>query len=173
MIDLKNRVILDDGTVLCTESAAIDILYKGLDLSDVILNNESLASEFNRANKLLDQGFEFLSSGDGPQYENINWYDSWLTPQEYKEIDVQNYCLERCKTQEQRDRVIFEMQLFIERQMIPVIRHLIWMVDHMRKNKILWGVGRGSMTSSYVLFLIGINRIDSIKYNLDIKEFLR
>jgi DNA polymerase III alpha subunit len=37
----------------------------------------------------------------------------------------------------------------------------------------VWGVGRGSSVASYVLFLIGVHRIDSMKYNLDYKEFLR
>ena len=35
------------------------------------------------------------------------------------------------------------------------------------------GVGRGSSVASYILYLIGVHRIDSIKYNLDWKEFLR
>jgi DNA polymerase III alpha subunit len=43
----------------------------------------------------------------------------------------------------------------------------------MRKNKIVWGVGRGSSVASYVLFLIGIHKVNSLKYNLDIKEFLK
>ena len=173
MIDLKNRIIYEDGTVLCDESAAVDILYKGDDLSDVILNNVDIADQFNKSNTLLDQGFEFLSSGNGPQYEGIDWYSGWLTPDPYKNIDIKEYCLQRCTTNVQRDRVTCEIQLFEERQMIPVLRHLIWMVDHMRKHKILWGVGRGSCVSSFILYLIGINRIDPLKYNLDIKEFLR
>jgi DNA polymerase III alpha subunit len=43
----------------------------------------------------------------------------------------------------------------------------------MRENKIVWGVGRGSSVASYVLYLIGIHKINSLKYNLDINEFLR
>jgi DNA polymerase III alpha subunit len=43
----------------------------------------------------------------------------------------------------------------------------------MKENKIVWGVGRGSSVASYVLYLIGVHRIDSIKYDLDIREFLK
>ena len=43
----------------------------------------------------------------------------------------------------------------------------------MRKNNIVWGVGRGSSVSSYVLFLMGVHKVDSMKYNLDIKDFLK
>jgi DNA polymerase III alpha subunit len=51
--------------------------------------------------------------------------------------------------------------------------YLKYLVDAMRENKIVWGVGRGSSVASYVLYLIGVHRIDSIKYDLDIKEFLK
>jgi len=50
---------------------------------------------------------------------------------------------------------------------------MIYFVDTLRKHNILWGVGRGSSVSSYILYLIGIHRIDSIKYNLNIGEFLK
>jgi DNA polymerase III alpha subunit len=43
----------------------------------------------------------------------------------------------------------------------------------MRENDIVWGVGRGSSVASYTLYLIGVHKIDSIKYELDINEFLK
>jgi DNA polymerase III alpha subunit len=43
----------------------------------------------------------------------------------------------------------------------------------MRQNAIIWGVGRGSGVASHVLYLIGVHRINSLYYNLDIQEFLR
>jgi len=50
---------------------------------------------------------------------------------------------------------------------------MIYIVDMMRKNNLVWGVGRGSSVASYVLYLIGIHKIDSLKYNLNIEEFLK
>ena len=173
MIDLGNRRILDDGTVICSESAAVDILYQGRYLNDVILDDGKIVAQFNQANIFLDQGFESLTYSNTGIFGKCDWYSAWLTPSPWSELDVKKYCVERCITSEQRDRVIYEMELFIERKMIPVLRHLIWMVHYLRSRKIVWGVGRGSAVSSYVLFLIGINRIDPIKYNLDIREFLR
>jgi DNA polymerase III alpha subunit len=173
MINLKNRSILDDGTVICTESAAIDMLYKGQDLSDVILDDIDIIVQFNKANETLDNSFETLNSNIAPQYDSIDWFNLWVTPDEFKNIDIKQYCLSKCNTQEQQDRVIVEIQLFEERKMIPVLKNLIWLVDYFRQNKILWGCGRGSSVASYILFLIGINRIDPLKYDLDIREFLR
>ena len=57
--------------------------------------------------------------------------------------------------------------------MLPVLRHLVYMVDHFRREGITWGVGRGSSVSSFVLYLIGINRINPLEFGLDIKEFLK
>ena len=57
--------------------------------------------------------------------------------------------------------------------MYNLLRYMCYLVDFMRENNIVWGVGRGSSVSSYVLFLIGIHKVNSIQYDLDYKEFLR
>ena len=57
--------------------------------------------------------------------------------------------------------------------MYDVLYVMKYIVDTLRENKVLWGVGRGSSVSSYVLFLIGIHKIDSVKYNLPIEEFFK
>ncbi len=63
--------------------------------------------------------------------------------------------------------------MFEERGLMPVLQLLIYIIDTMRKYNKLWGVGRGSSVSSYVLYLLGVHKVDSYKYNLDIKEFLK
>ena len=57
--------------------------------------------------------------------------------------------------------------------MMDLLRFLKYMVDKFRENTILWGVGRGSSVASYCLYLLGVHKINSLKYDLDIKEFLR
>ena len=78
-----------------------------------------------------------------------------------------------CQTQEQIERVNQELELFHKHGMIDLLYYLKYLVDTMRENNVVWGVGRGSSVASYVLYLIGIHRIDSIKYELDIHEFLK
>jgi DNA polymerase III alpha subunit len=70
-------------------------------------------------------------------------------------------------------RVRDEYAEFESRGLAPLLKYMIYLVDFMRENKIVWGVGRGSSVASYVLYLIGVHKIDSIKYDLDFKEFLR
>jgi DNA polymerase III alpha subunit len=57
--------------------------------------------------------------------------------------------------------------------MFDLLRFLVYIVDVMREQDIVWGVGRGSSVASYVLYLIGVHKIDSLYYDLDIAEFLR
>jgi DNA polymerase III alpha subunit len=99
--------------------------------------------------------------------------DLWFIPQEYQDIDIELFCLEQCKTEEEFARVAQELELYHKHKMIPVLKTMKYIVDTLRTNNIVWGVGRGSSVSSYVLFLIGIHKIDSIKYNIPIEEFFK
>ena len=108
-------------------------------------------------------------SSDKYTYEDV---DNWHMPEEYKQLDIKNYILNLCP-KENTDRCIVEFDEFKKRGMLPMLKFLVYMVDQLKKHNILWGVGRGSSVSSYILYLIGIHRIDSVKYNLDYKEFLR
>lgn len=97
----------------------------------------------------------------------------WHMPDDYSGMDIAKYLLDLCKTEEELQRVGEELLLYQERNLFPLLRYLKYIVDTMRKNGIVWGVGRGSSVSSYVLFLIGVHKIDSIFYDLPINEFLR
>jgi DNA polymerase III alpha subunit len=63
--------------------------------------------------------------------------------------------------------------MFQERDLFPLLQYLKYLVDTMRTNSIVWGVGRGSSVASFVLFLIGIHRVNSLFYGLEIEEFLK
>jgi DNA polymerase III alpha subunit len=66
-----------------------------------------------------------------------------------------------------------ELLLYQERGLFDLLRYLKYLVDVMRGNHVIWGVGRGSSVASYVLYLLGVHRIDSMFYDLDVREFLR
>jgi len=97
----------------------------------------------------------------------------WFMPEEYKTLNVHNYILTKCATQEETARCAEELAEFEGRDMMNLLRYMIYLVDFMRENNIVWGVGRGSSVASYVLYLIGVHRINSIQYDLDWREFLR
>ena len=97
----------------------------------------------------------------------------WFMPNEYKNLDIENYVIGKCKNPEEIVRVESELRAFEERDMYNILRYMVYLVSYMRDNNILWGVGRGSSTASYVLYLIGIHKINSIQFGLDWREFLR
>jgi DNA polymerase III alpha subunit len=78
-----------------------------------------------------------------------------------------------CETKEQTDRVSQELELYIKNDMLDVLFVMKYIVDTLRANNVVWGVGRGSSVASYVLYLIGVHKVDSIKYNLPIEEFFK
>lgn len=99
--------------------------------------------------------------------------DEWIFPVIYQQIDVKSWLIDKCKTQEEIDRVLEEYILYEERDLIMLLRLFIFLVDYLRRNSFIWGVGRGSSVSSYILYLIGVHRVDSLKYGLDIKDYLK
>jgi len=99
--------------------------------------------------------------------------ENWYLPQEYLEFDIAKFVLEQCSNEAELQRAGEELLLFQERDMFILLQYLKYLVDTMRKHNIVWGVGRGSSVSSFVLYLIGIHRINSLYYDLSIDEFLK
>lgn len=111
-------------------------------------------------------------------YETQQFFDeanqcSWFVPEEYKNFPIVDWLYDQCTTEEQKNRIDEELVAFVEHDMFDLLVCLKYIVDTLRKNNVVWGVGRGSSVSSYILYCIGVHRIDSIKYNLDWREFLR
>ena len=107
-----------------------------------------------------------------PEYDALNQVN-WLMPDEYKDMDIAKWILEQCETEPELQRVGEELLIFQERDLFDLLRYLKYLVDTMRANGVIWGVGRGSSVASYVLYLIGIHRVNSMYYDLSIGEFLR
>ncbi len=106
------------------------------------------------------------------EFDTIN-QSNWHMPESYKTFDIAKYVLDKCTTEEELQRTGDELLKFQERGMFVLLRYLKYLVDTMRENKVVWGVGRGSSVASYVLYLIGVHRINSLYYQLSIDEFLK
>ena len=96
----------------------------------------------------------------------------WFIPKEYQLMDIEEFLVSQCPKQNY-DRLIQELDLYRKHDLLPVLRAMKYMVDTLRNNRIVWGVGRGSSVASYVLFIIGVHKIDSVKYKLPINEFFK
>lgn len=127
----------------------------------------------NRYNTLCDI-FEIgdkISTID--EFKDESYVENWFMPEEYKTLDIYTYVIDKCNNKEASNRVEQELEMFKERGMYPVLQFLVYFVKVCKENNIVLGVGRGSSVASYVLYLIGIHKINSLKYDLDIREFLK
>ena len=99
--------------------------------------------------------------------------NTWHMPQKYKDLDIAEHVLSLCASDSELQRCGAELLLFQERDLFNLLRYLVYLVDTMQENNLIWGVGRGSSVASYVLYKLGVHRIDSLFYDLDPGEFLR
>lgn len=110
---------------------------------------------------------------------SCKFVENWHMPDGYKNLSVELEIVHKLEQlgygydSIQYKRVQEEYAEFENRGLEPLLKYMIYLVDLMRENKVVWGVGRGSSVASYILYLIGVHKIDSIKYDLDFKEFFR
>ena len=160
------------GQVILNENDLCDFYYK-----NPTSNIKFALTETNIANTLGLEDFPILK-----QYENLNItieefdknnQNNYKMPNSYKELDIAEYILKQCKNNQELQRAAEELFLFQEKNMFDLLRYLKYLVDTMRENNILYGVGRGSSVASFVLFLLGVHRINSLYYDLPIEEFIK
>jgi DNA polymerase III alpha subunit len=168
LLDKYSRQVL-------SENQAVEMLYSdpALDVTNLCLED---VTKFNSASKKLHLN-TILTQLDEldinvTEYHRAN-QNNWHMPEKYKQLDIAEYLLKLCTTDAELQRVGTELLLYQERNMFDLLRFLVYIVDVMREQDIVWGVGRGSSVASYVLYLIGVHKIDSLYYDLDIAEFLR
>ena len=97
----------------------------------------------------------------------------WYMPQAYRDMDIAEHVLSLCQGDAELQRAGQELLMYQERGLMDLLRYMRYLCDVMRQNNIIWGVGRGSSVASFVLFLLGVHRVNSLYYDLDPGEFLR
>jgi DNA polymerase III alpha subunit len=136
-------------------------------VSSAIKFNEEL--ELENIPDLVDHVVLQLSVDDFDKITQNNWF----MPKKYREFDIAKFVLDQCTCDAELQRAGKELLMYDQRGMLTLLQYMKYLVDVMRKHNIVWGVGRGSSVASFVLFLIGIHRINSLYYDLDIEEFLK
>lgn len=172
------------GEVVIDENDAVSGLLKGKRIKSAVSIDTAWAEQYNKSIKVFESGakldYSTEHTGSTEQYV-LDCIDSknWNMPEEYKSLNVELELDSRLQElghgpdSLQRQRVTTEYSMYKERNLIPVLQFLIYLVDVAKENNIVLGVGRGSSVASYILYLLGIHKVDSLAYNLDIKEFLK
>lgn len=167
--------INDCNQYIINENDAIQTLLSGMKISQIVTEDTEWVNKFNLNSKLFDLDYNIsaeLPSNNKSEYLK-ECISEWYIPESYKSLDLENFLLDKCNTDIEKDRVNYELSLYIERNLTTLLKFLCYFVDTARNNNIILGVGRGSSVSSYILYLIGIHKVNSIEYDLDIKEFLK
>ena len=167
------------GQIVLDQDDLFDLIMQGQDISVMpcvtvheSVNVQHLIQQVPNADSLLT----WQSAGQDDltvQQFDRDCQSKWHMPQQYQELDIAEHVISLCQTQTQLQRVAQELLLFQDRNLFDLLRYLKYLVDTMRANNVIWGVGRGSSVSSYVLYLLGVHQVDSVFYDLDIQEFLR
>ena len=164
------------GELVFGEDDVLDLLMQGKELTtfdgmivDDTIDLSHMPDFLESIPNLQQQRFHTCSVPDW-HYQN---QQQWHMPDSYKNLDIAEYVLSLCGSSAELQRCGQELLLFQERNLFDLLRYLKYLVDTMTENGIIWGVGRGSSVASYVLYKLGVHRIDSLFYNLDPQEFLR
>lgn len=165
------------GEMIFNEDDICDLVMSGqtFDSANGMLVDTSVKLE-NLA-LILDDIPRFLQHDTDQELSQQQYDDrcqnNWYMPDEYRRLDIAEHVLGLCTTDAELQRCGQELLLFQEKNLFDVLRYLKYLVDTMSRNHLIWGVGRGSSVASFVLYKIGVHRVDSLYYDLDIKEFLK
>jgi len=180
VVVLPNNSELIDRTLWFDGDSTVSVDY----IIDAVLLNTPIESFFVK--EYTDEIIKYNNNVNKEQKlyikTDINEMSfDWDIPEEFKQIDVIEYILDKLSKVDGNEpdfaarqaRCDSELELYSKLNLFSTIQMLIYVVDTFEKQNIVWGVGRGSSVSSYILYLIGIHDVDSFKYGLDIEEFLR
>lgn len=176
--ELNDRVLWFDGDSTLNSDDIADMVLKGIKLKTGICVAE-ITDEIEQFNKISDYQLKVKTEVRPFDY-------SWNIPEKYLNMNLRRFLLKKLDIEvgendsltdedieERISRIDEELDRYYESNLNFLLRTTIYIVDVFKEKNIVWGVGRGSSCSSYILYLIGIHDIDSVKYDLDIKDFLR
>jgi len=148
-----------DGYITLDLDKAIDVLLEGGKINNFTIKSSADTKKYNLYSK----------TKCNVEHQNL----LWNIPKDYLDINVRDFFNNFKTDSKQINRINQELDIFESKNLFIILKLMIYLVDFMKKNNIIWGVGRGSSVSSYLLYLIGVHKVDSLKYNLDIKEFIK
>lgn len=173
-VKLNNRTLWFDGTSTVPSKDIVDAIVSGLPTAG--LHVDELTDEIRQFNSFSADNKKITIK------EKLNPLSfDWDIPNEYLTLDVEEYLfndmmpetLTDAETLLRIQRVQEELELYTQLNLLPILRVLIYIINTLNAKGVMWGVGRGSSVASYVLYLIGVHDIDSVKHELDITDFLR
>jgi hypothetical protein len=169
--ELRDRVLFFDGTSQVTPDLVPEMLLAGVPISKIAVTEED--EEVKAFNMISD---EVISVGHVP---SAGFNLTWKIPKRYDEINLPAHLLKvlAAKFPDPEKRIPYakrlneELQEIQKRNLEQIVKALIFVVSKFNESGIVYGVGRGSSCASLVLFLIGVHKVDPIKFGIPMTEF--
>lgn len=168
---LTDRVLWYDGDSTYDSTNILQLIKKGISVKWV----DKITPDITSYNALS-------STPIGVKTKSNPIDTSWNLPSPYDTLDPFDYVMDKhyqmiqhMDPQEQSSRetrLAQELVKYKEMNLIDVLRAVIYVINTLTSCNAIWGIGRGSSVSSYVLYVIGVHDVDSFTYNLDIDDFL-
>lgn len=160
---MKSKLQNVDEKICLDESQVLESLYHGCDIEKIPVD-ESVIAQYNTFK--FDLSLPEISSS--PTFTG-----KFFMPDEYYDIDLEKYLLNKCMNDTEKQRVIDELDLFKYAGKTDFVKYLIYLVDQMTKSNLVWGVGRGSSVSVFIYYLIGVHKVNSVKYGLEFTDYFK
>lgn len=174
---LEDRILFFDGDTVVSP----DDVERFIGVTSNLCVSE-LTDDLRKYNSFVDDEHQIK--------EKTHWKEisaDWKIPEEYQTLNIREYVFGQLEKElletdtnyteeeitERTARIDDELLAYNELNLYPVLRAIIYIINTLRSKEVVWGVGRGSCVSSYVLYLLGVHDVDSIFYGLDYKDFLR
>jgi DNA polymerase III alpha subunit len=174
-LDLDGYQLWPDGSISVAPANLHKMIMRVPQLvCDRRLYVTELTDEVKQYNQLVDHPFTIKTSLD------CEFPPAWNLPLAYKNLDIDEYLVklaDRVKHDQhyeaRLERLAQEICLFKEHKLEEVLRSLIYIVEEFERQGVVWGVGRGSSCSSYLLYLIGLHEVDVVRYGISVTDFIR
>lgn len=177
---LKGRVLWYDGDSTVKTDDLLQIIKTSQPCTNIFV--DSITDEIKQYNLTVPLGQQFKIKVQLKELRR-----DWNISDEYKNIDITNHVAqllesERINNQwelvneeyiKRHHRINVELTLYRNKGLLGVLKALIYIINTLERVGAVWGVGRGSSVSSYVLYLLKVHDVDSVLYELDISDFLR
>lgn len=144
------------------------------------ISTSKITEDINQHNLLVEDSCEkiCLSPNADSVFASVTPV-KYQIPIEYLSIDLNAYVMQCYRNTLQGEsesqiaiaRINTELNEISKRGIEDLFKAIIFIVDRFQETNTVFGVGRGSSCACYVLFLIGLNLVDPLKYDIPIDEF--
>jgi DNA polymerase III alpha subunit len=118
------------------------------------------------------------STGDGTETGPDPETFEWTIPKKFLDMNIEELCIaeleeKKLTTEEYVNRLSWELIQMEDKNMHQFVRCLLYVIHQFKENEVVWGVGRGSSCASLIMYLLGINKVDPVKYGIPAEEFFK